>query len=180
MLDDGVGALLPGQADIGAKAFFRPCAFVAGLHDARTCSGDDHPAFGRDLAREFYCLLIFGARGQGAGRAEHGHLPHMRVRRKELECITQFAHGSLDDPHVSPRFHVRHQFESVFDDVRHQIRIIALAFASDEVLDAAPYFRVCRGSVSILHGNESSLWSAGLQFDIAAWVRFNRFLPARA
>src|SRR5438477_2886789 len=45
VLDDGVRALFPRQANIRAKASFQTGAFMTGLHDARAGSSNDHPSF---------------------------------------------------------------------------------------------------------------------------------------
>src|SRR5208337_4795062 len=57
--DDGVGSLLPRQADVDAKAVFRPGALVSGLHDAWPGAGNDHETGLRNFAPELDGLLIF-------------------------------------------------------------------------------------------------------------------------
>jgi len=104
--NDGVGALLPGQADVDAEALFRAGALMAGLHDARAGAGNDHKARCRNLPAKLDSLLIFLPRGLGPGGAKHGDLAHMRVGGEELEGITQLAQRRLDDAHVAGMLHV--------------------------------------------------------------------------
>ena len=90
-------------------------------------AGDDHEARLGDLPAELDRLLVFRPRRLGAGGAEHGHLAHMRVGRKELEGVAQFAQRGLDHPHVAAVLHVRQQFEGVLDDVRDALLVVAAA-----------------------------------------------------
>ena len=132
----GIGALLPRQADVRAKAVFQSRAFVAGVHDAAARAGDDHePGFG-NLAAEFDRLLVFHLGRLRARGAEDGHLALVRVGRKELEGVAQFAQRGLDDAHVAAVLDVGQQFERVFHDVLHRVGIVSAALVGDQFLDA--------------------------------------------
>ncbi len=58
--DDGVGALLEGEADGDAEGGFAAGAAVAGFHDAVAGAGDDHPAGVAHAAGEFEGLFVVG------------------------------------------------------------------------------------------------------------------------
>src|SRR5882724_7157482 len=87
LTNDRVGALLPGQPDIGPETFFRPGALMARLHDSATCACDYHePGFG-DLATKIHTLLVLHARGLRARRAKNRDLAGLGIGSEQLERI---------------------------------------------------------------------------------------------
>src|SRR6266404_6870955 len=106
LTNDRVGALFPGQPDVGSETFFGSGAFMTRLHDSATCPGDYHEAGFGDLAPEFHALLVLHARGLSPCRAENRDLARLGVGREQLESIAQLTNCCLDYTHVAAIFDV--------------------------------------------------------------------------
>src|ERR1017187_532590 len=104
LANNRVGGLLPRQTNVGPEALLQASALVSGLHNPRARAGDDHEARLRDLAAELHRLLVFGPTRLRPGGAEHGDFAHVRVRRKELECETQFRSEEHTSELQSPMY----------------------------------------------------------------------------
>ena len=156
-LDDRVGALLPGQADVGAEAVLRPGALVPGLHDARAGAGDDHEARRGHLAAELDAPAGTPCR-VGCVRAEPNMvtLRTLRVGREELEGVAQLPQRRLDHAHIAAVLHVLQQLQRVLDDVGHDLLVVAAALVGDELLNPPFQFGVHRRLFCFFHGGEDS------------------------
>ncbi len=137
MLNDRVGALFPGQANIRAEASFRTSAFVAGLHDPWPGAGDDHPAFGGNFAGEFDGLEVFSFGRQRSRRSEHGHFASRCIGSKQFVGVTQFPNRSLNDAHVAAGLDILEQFEGILDYVGDEVLIEAAFLELDQLLDTS-------------------------------------------
>ena len=129
--DDGIGALLPRQADVHAETVFQSRALVAGVHDARPRPGDDHEARRRHLLAKLQRLLVFRLARQRTRGTEDGYLALRGIGRKEAESIPQFPDRRLDDAHIALGRNILEQLEGVLDDVGDLGLIRATAFGLD-------------------------------------------------
>src|SRR5437868_4021392 len=141
VLDDGVGALFPRQADVRAETAFRARALVACLHDPRASPRDDHPARVRDAPRKFNSLLIFLLGRSCPGGAENSDFAGAGPGREQFERVPQFPERRGDDPDVAPSFNIAQQSQPLFDDVGYQILVMSPAFERDQLVDPVPQFQ---------------------------------------
>ena len=78
----------------------RPAPSVPGRHDPWPRPGHDHPALGRELAREVPRQHVDRVLGRGARRAEHRDLAHVAPGAEHLEGLRHLLERGVDDLQV--------------------------------------------------------------------------------
>ena len=115
--NDGIGALLPRQANVRAETIFRTGTLVAGLHDAAARTGNDHESGRSHLLAKLQRLLIFRLARLRACGTKNGDLALLVIRREESKSVAQFTNRRLNDAHIARICHVCKQLKCVLDNV---------------------------------------------------------------
>ena len=139
---DGVRVLLERQGDIQAEGVSLRGALVAGLHEPRPATGDDHVALAGHQVTEAARLDIAGVSLLDAGRAETRNLAAVLVGLEHLVSLEHFINRAVHDfqrmlaQRTGRRVHDRGKH------LQHRIRRMLAAEAAGKVVQIRIQHRV--------------------------------------
>src|SRR5689334_224786 len=93
--------LLKREFDVHTKTSVVASSLVAGFHDARAGSGDDHVSAFANQLRKFFREFVFGMIGFCARRSEDRDLPNIFVGLKNFKRVTKFSKRATQQLHVA-------------------------------------------------------------------------------
>ncbi len=120
-----VGFGLERQADVDAERALPPGPAVAGFHDPRPGTGDDHPAaIVRHLLGELRRQHVVGVLGRRPCRAEDGHLGGGPVAVEHQEGVAHLLEGAVGQLQVGARGVVLQHLQPADQHLPDQIDVV--------------------------------------------------------